>query len=356
MSRGHRALCFTAFLEAEQTDQDVLIPSEWPDVVYCVWQLELCPETHRLHHQGYVEFSDQKRYDWVHKHCDGLETAHLEPRGGTQDAAIAYCMKKESHVDGPWEFGVRKSQGKRKELDIIRGKLRNGVSEREISDDHFGSWVRYRKSFIEYMRLHNLEVVRNWPMKLIFLIGPSGTGKSWKARHDPEFAGAYWKIPGKWWDGYNGQETVVVDEMYGHRFPFGDLLLLIDRYPFQVETKGAVVQFTSLKIVFTSNQEPEHWYSGEKTHQVSWDKNPLNRRIKQFGTVIYMNEVHPDVADFGFTPNPPPLPLMLPDDEVHDGLLSLASALEPSNGGQDPTYPIFDGMNESRRFSDKFYK
>lgn len=337
-------MCFTAFLDAEQTDQDVLCPKFWPDVTYCVWQLELCPETHRLHHQGYVEFSEQKRFSWVQKHCEGLETAHLEERKGTQDDAVKYCTKEDTRVDGPYEFGERKIQGKRNDLVQIRDKIRSGVPERQIADEHFGSWARYRRSFIEYRRLHNLEVVRDWPMELVLLIGDSGTGKSWKARHD--YPGAYWKIPGKWWDGYSGQETVVVDEMYGHRFAFSDLLQLMDRYPFQVETKGAVIQFVSLRIVFTSNEEPEKWYSGEKTHQMSWDKNPLNRRIKQFGKIIRLTEVHEDVANFGFTPNPPPLPLMLPDDEVHDGLIALASVLEPSNGGQDPTYPIFGSENK----------
>jgi len=175
-------------------------------------------------------------------------------------------------------------------LEDIRGKIDQGVSEADIAQDHFGSWVRYHRGFREYKRIRQLERVREWPMEIICIIGPSGTGKSRKARLD--YPDAYWGPKGKWWDGYCGQETVVVDEMYGHRFPFTELLQLLDRYPYQVETKGGVTQFVSKRIVFTSNQDPRDWYDAERTHQSDWFANPLNRRLREYGRIIYTGEVH----------------------------------------------------------------
>ena len=127
-------------------------------------------------------------------------------------------------------------------------------------------------------------------MEIICYIGPSGTGKSRAARE--AYPQAYWGPKGKWWDGYCGQETVIVDEMYGHRFSFSELLQLLDRYPFQVETKGGVRQFTSRRIVFTSNQHPEDWYNAERTHQMRWAENPLYRRLREYGRIIQTGEVH----------------------------------------------------------------
>jgi len=179
-------------------------------------------------------------------------------------------------------------------LEDIRARLDNGEAEDVIAQDHFGSWIRYHRGFREYKRVRRLEEVRDWTMEIICYIGPSGTGKSRKAFE--AYPQAYWGPKGKWWDGYCGQETVVVDEMYGHRFSFSELLQLLDRYPFQVETKGGVRQFTSRRIVFTSNQRPEDWYNAERTHNVRWEENPLNRRLREYGKMYFTGEVHRTAA------------------------------------------------------------
>lgn len=82
--------------------------SSWPDVKYAIYQIERCPKTNRLHYQGYIEFVGKKTYSFVHKKLDGLSTAHLECRRGTQRDAIEYCAKSESKVLGPWEIGEKK--------------------------------------------------------------------------------------------------------------------------------------------------------------------------------------------------------------------------------------------------------
>lgn len=78
---------------------------------------------------------------------------------------------------------------------------------------------------------------------------------------------------GCWWDGYEGQHTVVIDEFYGW-IKYDFFLRLTDRYPLQVETKGGVVQFVSRRIVFTSNAAPDTWYPGVQ------DRAPFERRIQ----------------------------------------------------------------------------
>jgi len=77
---------------------------------------------------------------------------------------------------------------------------------------------------------------------------------------------------GTWWDGYEGQHTVIIDEFYSWlRYDF--FLRLTDRYPLQVETKGGSVQFVSRRIVFTSNTQPTEWYPNIQ------DRAAFNRRI-----------------------------------------------------------------------------
>lgn len=98
---------------------------------------------------------------------------------------------------------------------------------------------------------------RNWEMEVIVLYGPTGTGKS-KYCND-SFESPYWKQRGKWWDNYQHQETVILDEFYGW-LQWDVLLRLCDRYPLLVETKGGQIQFSTKRIVFTSNTVPSLWY------------------------------------------------------------------------------------------------
>ena len=62
------------------------------------------------------------------------------------------------------------------------------------------------------------------------LWGPSGTGKSrFVAACWPD---AFWKAPeSKWWDGYSGQETVVLDDFKDYAMPLVELQRLLDWYP-----------------------------------------------------------------------------------------------------------------------------
>jgi len=268
----------------------LLDPSLWPDCKYCVYQLEQGDETHRLHYQGYMEFTGAKRFTWLHANCDGLESANFFIRRGSQDEAVNYAMKRETRVEGPWEWGLARPNeaGKRNDLVHVKRALDEGRSMAYIADNFFGPFLRYQRGFKEYKRLKMPK--RDWPMEIIVIIGPTGTNKTrWCRENYPD---AYWKDGTKWWDDYDGHETVVWDEFYASSCKFIDLLKILDRSPLHVETKGGYVQFTSRRIIFTSNEEPERWYNAERTHQMSWEQNPLNRRLREYGRIIRTGAVH----------------------------------------------------------------
>lgn len=89
--------------------------------------------------------------------------------------------------------------------------------------------------------------------------GPTGTGKS-RTAWDEAGMDAYPKDPRtKWWDGYTGQEHVVVDEFRGG-IDVAHLLRWLDRYPVLVETKGGSIPLRATKFWFTSNLDPRNWY------------------------------------------------------------------------------------------------
>jgi hypothetical protein len=60
------------------------------------------------------------------------------------------------------------------------------------------------------------------------------------------------------WDGYQGQESVLIDD-YNDKMSRRFLLRLLDRYPMQVRITGGWRNFTSKRIYFTSEYPPDCW-------------------------------------------------------------------------------------------------
>ena len=89
--------------------------------------------------------------------------------------------------------------------------------------------------------------------------GPTGTGKSHRA-WDEAGVDAYVKSArSKFWDGYQSEGHVVLDEFRG-AIDVGYLLTWLDRYPCRVEIKGSSVPLNATKFWICSNLEPSRWY------------------------------------------------------------------------------------------------
>nr|UOF76671.1 rep protein [Cressdnaviricota sp.] len=96
--------------------------------------------------------------------------------------------------------------------------------------------------------------------KNIFVFwGPTGTGKS-RTAWESAGADAYGKDPrSKFWDGYQGEKCVVMDEFRG-AIDISHLLRWFDRYPVRVEIKGSSRPLCAESIWITSNLKPSDWY------------------------------------------------------------------------------------------------
>lgn len=280
MTSQARRWCFTLNNPTPEEEAELTCFEDWPHTKYGVFQYER-GETGTLHAQGYVEFTTPKRLGAVK---GMLERAHWEVARGSCEDNTKYCTKEEGRERGPFSFGNKEAsgQGKRNELVAVQEMLKRGADDREIAERFFGSWVRYHGAFREYRDMAVPK--RNWPMFVVCLCGPTGTGKS---RAAFELAGdAYVQAGGEWFDGYDGQRVVILDEFCGN-LPWHFLLRLLDRNPMKVPVKGNFREFVARTVIITSNRRPEEWYDREKFGDVF---GALFRRISLFLWLDYTEE------------------------------------------------------------------
>ncbi len=245
--------------------------------------------------KGYIVYNGPRRISAINTDLNNLAWIHT--RNGGHSQARHYCCKPIPDCDcqhcdgavrlqGPWFFGseegIPESQGERSDLAAVKRKLDEGAKLKTIAEEHFSDFCRYNRSFREYKRLKAPK--RHHLMEVIVLFGGTGTGKT-RYAYD-HYGDDIYSVPeakgsGTYWDDYDEQETVLVDECYGKRFTHGFLLQLLDRYPFTVPVHGSAVNFSSKRIIMTSNTHPREWYHGmyESHPGMRFEGGPLERRM-----------------------------------------------------------------------------
>ncbi len=252
-----------------------------------VGQIEKCPDTGRLHFQGYGECHAVSFNTIRNK----LHRCHVEPRKGSRLDAIAYCIKDDTRDTGSmgplWHpnresFGdLAGNQGSRTDLKFFIDEMsENGIDA--AMEECPETFVRYYKGFERLnSRRQYLLAQRDCPRDVHVLWGDPGTGKSRQVcpiLHD--YKDVY-RLPlgsSEWWDNYNGQSVVLLDDFFG-QIPFNRLLAITDRHPVQLPTKGGFTSGAYVQFYITSNVNWEDWFT------VLWNRWPLlkaafKRRIK----------------------------------------------------------------------------
>lgn len=122
MTQRLRDICFTSYLPSK--------PTLGAGVTYLVFQREKCPETERLHWQGFAQATHAKSSFKAWQKALAIGSSHIEKRHGTATQARDYCMasvwdnKDKGQIPDTTEehgaFDPKESEGARSDLDTAR--------------------------------------------------------------------------------------------------------------------------------------------------------------------------------------------------------------------------------------------
>lgn len=222
------------------------------------------------HLQGFVNWKSKCRLSFMKKI---MPRAHFESAKGTDLQNDEYCMKE----GNPYlRIGEPGSQGKRNDLQKAVQMLHdtNGNLS-EVARACPTSFIRYGRGLRDYWLTVGAHP-RDFKTDVTVLIGPPGCGKSKFCFENTEATPTFYKQRGEWWDGYMGQENVIIDDFYGW-IKYDEMLRICDRYPVKVPVKGSYVEFSSKKIYITSNEHLMNWYKFD-----NFDPQALMRRVTSY--------------------------------------------------------------------------
>lgn len=267
MSRS-RNWCFT-INNYDQTHIDRL-KTESTQTRFIIFGLEEGSVEHTPHIQGYVSFFNTKTLAQAKVFLGG-DKVHLELAKGTPADNVAYCSK-----DGQvYTRGDLPNPGARTDIVAVRKMVAEGKTMGDIAQvaTSYQS-IRMAEVLMRYKPLQEREkptVKWYW--------GATGTGKTRKAYEELGYADT-WVSPEslKWFDGYDGQSGVIIDDFRGSSAAFHFLLKLLDRYPLKVPIKGGYVNWVPKTIIITSAHPPQTVYNDERIRE---DIQQLIRRIDE---------------------------------------------------------------------------
>lgn len=230
------------------------------------------------HLQGYVEFNNPRCLSGVKKLI--ANGGHFEERKGSPEQAIKYCKK-----DGNWcEFGtpgVHPGKGVRSDLDGVYMDFLDGYTVETVALRHPSTFMKYSRGIHDF-HFTTIKAEKWREIKVIVLIGPTGVGKTKEAmNHDSVYKLNQPSNGTLWFDGYDGEYRLILDDFTGW-IKYRELLTILDGYPYRCQIKGASIWAQWKEVYITSNEEVDEWYKCR-------DISALRRRITE--TRIFSTEV-----------------------------------------------------------------
>lgn len=274
--------------------------------------------------------------------------AWLAPATGTAVTAANYCMKEGSF----WEYGnlsalaVIKGRNSRMKSDY--NEIWNKAVKRKFNEIDRGVMIRHYTT-IKRISQDYQEKAKDAPFLTGYWFhGPPRTGKSATARQENPIY--FDKMCNKWWDGYQGEEVVLIDDFdKNHKVLGHHMKRWMDRYSFGAEQKGTSVQIRPLRVIVTSNYTPEE----------IWEDDPVlaaairERCIFRFFPKCQFNAA---TGKFGgeYFKYRPTEPIAIPEEtEIDNGFVTPDPTTEPKVCPGAPERPVIGfGLSDAQNMDE----
>ena len=232
---------------------DFLLNKHTPNV------LVIAQEQHKdlkLHFHVWIEFEkritirDPRYFDIDNFHCNIGKIRHTECN--SRKNALKYITKFDKN---PLVFGLNLHDYlKINRKKICEDLILNKKTLLDIIQENPQELYYYDK-LKNNLNLYFIDLKKTTPIierKCYWIYGPSGIGKSYLVRD--AFINIYEKSNNIWWDGYNNEEVVLIDDFDKSCLKLTYYLKIwADKYRFNAEIKGGSIQPSYGILIVTSN-------------------------------------------------------------------------------------------------------
>lgn len=227
------------------------VPDRLPDgVTWLRGQREMGSVSGTVHWQLFAAFGKKVRLSTVKA---SIGNGHWEPSNSA--AAEEYVFKEDTAVpDTRFELGSKKlNRNSPQYWESVWDKAKKGDIVSIDADVRIKSYKTLKQIEKDHMKPQAME------RKVFVLYGPTGTGKSHRAWAHAGLDAYPKSSTSIYWDGYQGQEMVVMDEFRG-KIGIEHLLTWFDKYPVCVQNKFGGCVLNAKTIIITSNLHPKDWF------------------------------------------------------------------------------------------------
>lgn len=258
MASRHRCWCITInnWTQADKFGLDMILKK----CNYGIYGEEVGKQG-TPHLQGYIHLANPLSLQVLKK---SIPRGHFIVANGSDEENRTYCSKDGVNIKEVGQISV--GQGTRTDIKLIASLIKNQeITLQELMFEYPDMYVRYSRSFEKMFNA--VMKPRDTPPQVFWRYGLAGTGKSRYVYDTYGLQNVYPKDGTPWWDGYNQQQVILIDD-FDNNIPYRTLLRILDRYVYQGQVKGSYVQINSPFIYITSEHPPDYYWRGNEFSQV----------------------------------------------------------------------------------------
>ncbi len=220
------------------------------------------------HYQGYLQLLKPLRMTALKKAFWKGWHWEKKSRNSTHKQARDYCFK-ECGEEKLHEYGdfISAGQGHRSDIHTVVQAITDGATHKDLIQDHPVALVKWRAGLLSYAAdLKNISLPDQRPVNVVVFWGVTDSGKTHTAL-DAEDVYLFHcvDLEDGWWDGYDGQKRLVLDEFTAGSCKITQMLKLLDVYKQRLNVKHSFKYAEWDTVILTTNIEwPGMIYTGAK--------------------------------------------------------------------------------------------